>query len=231
MTGNPDRPSFLEHFTAPFVDRVVEKGFLGKRFFRFWPYLNLGLYLYESGVVLGLARRDRLETLAKLFSKPGDEKELCAWMRDAASKRLQEYDGEPETFGDFFLTTELPRLGLTPPTELARRAREKIQLTPVAQARLMHHMPEGVGFGAVYPELAQKMWGQGYETPDQDWWAEARQHGLDIPEEPEIIPLEQRQQDVLLWVAAWVHDYHPELIEPLGLTEQLEGLRKDIERQ
>lgn len=227
MTSNPDRPSLLECFTAPLVDRVVEKGFLGKRFFRFWPYLNLGLYLYESGVVLGLARRDRLETLAKLFSKPGDQRELCTWMRDAAAKRLQEYDGEPETFGDFFLRTELPRLGLTPATELARRAREKIELTPVAQARLMHHMPEGVGFGAVYPELTQKMWGQAYETPDRDTWAEARQAGLDIPEEPEIIPLEQRQQDVLLQVAAWAHDCYPELIEPLGLAQQLEELREE----
>jgi len=84
--------------------------------------------------------------------------------------------------------------------------------------KLESWLMSGIGFGASYPELVQKMWVKTYETPmDQDEWAKAREHGLAIPEEQTPLPLEEMEQLVLLEVGRYVYEYFPQLIDPLGL--------------
>ena len=84
--------------------------------------------------------------------------------------------------------------------------------------KLDEWLMSGIGFGATYPELVQKMWVKTYETlRDQDEWAKAREHGLAIPEEQTPVPLEEIEQHVLLEVGRYVYEYFPQLIDPLGL--------------
>jgi len=76
---------------------------------------------------------------------------------------------------------------------------------------------EGVGFGSSFPELTEKMYINTYEKVNLDNWARGVAAGIDIPAQPEIVSLEEREEAVLLIVAVYTADYYPELLDPLDL--------------
>ena len=54
-------------------------------------------------------------------------------------------------------------------------------------------------------------------------WAEARSYGLNIPEKPDFIPLEEREKEILAIVAGYTSEYYPELLDPLDLRDYLDA--------
>ena len=196
---------------------MVEKGLFGGPYIRFSRFLELALFLFTTGVVLGRARHDRIEILARLLVAPEREGEFADFLRHVGGERMQEYGREPESFVEFFMGTQLGRLGLTYPDSLLQVAKQKVPLTKEVEQEFSAFCLEGMAFGASFPELAEAIWRQTYEKRHSESWARARRAGLDIPEEEETIPLEETEQEVLLQVAAYAHDYCPEFIEPLGL--------------
>lgn len=75
MTTSTTRITLAHHFSQPVLAPLIQmKGLLSKK-----PYLNLlsvlhaGLAVFEQAAVLGRARNIQMETLAKLFSTPGNE--------------------------------------------------------------------------------------------------------------------------------------------------------------
>ena len=52
-------------------------------------------------------------------------------------------------------------------------------------------------------------------------WAEARSYGLNIPEKPDIIPLDEREKEILQMVAAYTAEFYPELLDSLDLRNYL----------
>jgi len=212
-------PSLAFSLGYEFVVPFIEKGLLGGPYLRFFRFLELGLWLYLTGAVLGRARHDRFEALARMFSDPGRESEVCDFLRDEALKRLQEYGREPDSFVDFFMQTEFRRVGLKcgDPNDMKRADKGKIPLG-AGEGHLKMFMLEGTGFGASFPELMERMWRQTYETErDSEMRAALIRAGLDVPQEWTALPLKQREQEVLLQVAAYATEYYPELVEPLGL--------------
>jgi hypothetical protein len=208
------------HLGKDVVPRLAEKGLFGRVYIRFGRLLIAGLWLYQTGAVLGRARRDRLETLAKMFSDPGREREASNWLQDLAAKRIDKYGREPESFFDFFMTTGYEKAGVSwPPASLDAIKRVDNEKIPLEQTdgTLKMFVLEGIGFGAKFPELTERMWKQTYETFDLEAWDTARRYGLDVPEEPTPLPLEQREQEVLAEVAVYATEHFPELVEPLGL--------------
>ena len=99
-------------------------------------------------------------------------------------------------------------------------ARKKIRLD-VALQRADTWLLVGISFGATFPELTEKMWGQEYEQDyrkqDPEAWAMAKKFGLDIPEEFTPLPLGEMEQLVLAEVTSYVTEYFPELVDPLSL--------------
>lgn len=189
--------------------------------YAFGRFLTAGLWLYQTGAVLGRAHRDRLETLAKMFSDyPGREREASDWLRDLAAKRIDNYSREPESFFDFFMTTEYEKAGVSwppaSPDAIKRVDNEKIPLEQAGDTLNLLGL-EGIGFGARFPELTERMWKQTYEIFDLEAWDRARRYGVDVPEEPTPLPLEQREREVLAEVAVYATEHFPELVEPLGL--------------
>jgi hypothetical protein len=76
----------------------------------------------------------------------------------------------------------------------------------------------GLGFGSSFPELTVKMYKNTYENNiDMNEWAEARSFGLNLPEKPDFIPLEERENEILQTVASYTNEYYPELLDQLDL--------------
>lgn len=86
--GNrPSRPSLLFHLTSEEVSGLAEKSFLRGMHIRLGNMLMAGLWIYETGAVLGRARRDQLPALAKMICRPGEESQFCDHARDFAGER------------------------------------------------------------------------------------------------------------------------------------------------
>jgi len=211
-----DTTTLVTFLGSRYVHLVIQKGWFGKQYIRFYHYFELGNFLYGKGAILGRAFHDRFEILGEMLGSPPHD--TCILLQNEARERLQRYGKEPESWIDFFMTTELVKFGSSYPEGLLLKSQEKI---PVEKAypKLQWLMLEGMGFGSSFPELTERMWRQTYETPDPEIWAKARRAGVDIPEEQESLPLEESEHELLLAVAAYAHDRHPELIEPLGLRK------------
>lgn len=214
------RPTLMFALGWEPVSRFVEKGLFGKPYVRFGRFIMAGLWVYQTGAILGRAKRECLPTLAKMFSEPGREEEVINFLQDLAAERIESYAEDAHSFFDFFIRTEYKKAGLNwPPSDLGALKRldsHRMPMTEVESFTKMYVL-EGVAFGAKFPELTERMWKQTYESLDAEEWENARRHGLQIPEQPTPVSLEEMEQQVLLSVASYASEYYPELVEPLGL--------------
>lgn len=224
MSSRTRQTRLTQHFVkeAYEMGHLIQKGLFRGHYVWFLPFLVVGGWLYETGAILGRARRDRLEILAGMLCEPGREEGFCEWLYDLARKRIAEYGGEPDSFFRFFTEIELGKAGLSlsDPRQLKRAADMKLPLEQAGTMSQLHFL-EGIGFGSAFPDLTERMWRQTYEPIKQDVWdacAEAQRYGWRIPV-PEGPPptLEQREQQVLLEVTYFAMEHFPELVEPLGL--------------
>ena len=53
------------------------------------------------------------------------------------------------------------------------------------------------------------------ESVDMDLWSEMKAIGVNLPEEPTPISLEEQEKTVLQMVATYTSEYYPELLDPL----------------
>ena len=219
MANQTSRPTLVFHLGKDAVLSLSEKGLLGGVYMRFARFLMAALWQYQTGAVLGRARRDRLEILARMLCSPGQEGEFCDSVALLAGKRIDRYGKEPDSFFDFLFTTEYQHAGINWPEDyrgVMRMAKKKIPLKELAPL-FEGFMLEGVAFGAAFPELTERMWRGTYETFDPEARELARRYGVDVPEQFTPVPLEQREQEVLAEVAVYSTEHFPELVEPLGL--------------
>jgi hypothetical protein len=224
------------------LKNVVRKQVFGSRYLRLWDFFATLSFQYESGAILGRAKRNKISTLEKLLVVPGVEiSKSIKLMQDQAKERLEKFRNElgkePETFNEFIFNREFDRL-LGEAFELTlnklfllsveekkntvvKVSDHKISLdTATHQARIFGL--EGIGFGSVFPELTESMYRNAYENVDMDNWSFWREHGLDIPKEPDIVTLKEREDGVLATVAGYTYEFYPELLDSLDLKDYLE---------
>lgn len=219
MAIERSRPTLIFHLGQAPILSMAEKGLFGRVHMRFGRMLMAGLWLYQTGAVLGRSRHDRFEILARMFCHPGQEREFCRDMRDDAAERLDKYGGEPDSFFDFFWKIEYQRAGINWPEDYRAAVQLGKQKMPLQELEplLKGYMMQGLGLGAGFPELTERLWRKTYEHVDPEAWARARRYGVDVPEQPPPLPLEEQEQAVLLEVAQYATAYFAELVEPLGL--------------
>lgn len=154
--------------------------------------------------------------------------------RECLDKLRNEVGKEPDRFDEFIQFRELEdTIGLSlndcfeawthGNKKVMRAFDEKFPLEKVEPIIKMFGL-EGIGFGSSFPELTEKMYGNAYEDIDMDAWSKHRAHGLAISEKPTIISLEEQEETVLQMLAAYMAEYYPELLDPLGLRGYLEGV-------
>lgn len=179
---------------------------------RLGQLMTVKMWLFETGAVLGRARSAELETLAILLARPGREKDVATYLIIRADELMRSCERkEPATFFEFH-----QQVGNI---DLEGLLKEGMKNVPLRVAHMIGQsgVVDGVGFGARYPDLTEAVYRRSYEQIDVDSWRRARAAGLDIPEHPEKVTLEERQHEVLLEVSWFASEYYPELVEPLGL--------------
>ncbi len=233
-----DKPTLAEHLGRVQLGKLVRKKFLGGYQVPLLQFLPVGLWLFNEGAVFGRARRDKLEIMAKmffgleatavLFASLGlsaqlakNEQWILECLRKVGPDGLLHYRNnthkEPESLMDLWLTSFAP-------SEVDFRDISKIKMITDKKIRLGDALRQsdawlfaGISFGALFPDLLEKMWRQSYEIVEQKSWADARRAGVDIPEEFLPLPLEEMEQTVLVDVAAYTREYFPELVDLLSL--------------
>jgi len=225
MPYREGQPTLMGFLGLEPVMKMTKRGLFGKPYILFGGFLMTCSFLYEVGAVLGRARIDKLTILAKMFPvDPGKEDSLINGLQDVARERLKEYKKEfkkePNSFYELFYVLELKRLGLsrgdTDLKTIAKACREKCSLKKVEDYIKMFGL-EGIGFGSCFPELTEKMYRNYHESIDLDIWSKVRALGLDIPEKPDIVSLEEAEETALQMVAAYTAEYYPELLDALDL--------------
>jgi hypothetical protein len=230
--GQPTLIGFLG--MAP-VMKVTKTRLFGGPYILFGAFLLVCSFLYENGAILGRAKSDKLTILAKLFPADlGKEESFINELQNVAQERLNEYkrefEKEPSSFLDIFYLLELKKVGLSlADTNLKtiRKASEEKYSLKQAEPYIKMFGLEGIGFGSCFPELTEKMYRKGHENINMDVWAEMREHGATLPEEPTIITLEEQEEIVLQMVAAYTSEYYPELLDPLDLRSYLEQVESE----
>jgi len=188
---------------------LVKKTFIGKRYIPLATCLLLLQVEYETGAILGRARRDKLDILKKMLSIPGlNFANVIKDSQEAEKKRLDEFKkehgDEPETFGDFIYwplwerATGLTLDNLFRPSDIETRERMRKRLSKIIQKKLGVKVPleeaqprisgfllEGLGFGSTFPELTEKMCKNvyKYEKTDEELWRISRSLGFSTPED------------------------------------------------
>ena len=152
-------------------------------------------------------------------------------MRAKAKERLEEFRNqtskEPDTFSELIFERELEKatgLSLFDSFEAYKHRDKRIlkvfdEKMPLEQAQDIMRMfgLAGIGFGIAFPELTERICRNSTENIDMDKWSEARAYGLAIPEKPDIVSFEEREESILQIVATYTAEFYPELLDPLDL--------------
>ena len=227
--GQPSLTGFLGEIP---LKQALKKQLFGGHYLRLWDYFATLSFQYESGAILGRAKRDKISTLINMLVVPGTEiNKFVKFMHDQAKERLEKFRSElgrePNTFHDFIFDREFGRvvgLSLNKVFEEYMRGNKEVVKVfdhkvslDIAWPEIQDYGAGGIGFGSSFPELTEKMYRNATENIDMDEWTKARKYGVDIPEKPDIVTLEEREESVLGIVAVYTAEFYPELLDPLDL--------------
>jgi len=219
------------------MKQIVKTAVFGGRYVRFYNFVEALPFQYESGAILGRARRNKINVLEKMLVIPSaTEGEFIKILQDEAKERLEEFRNqtskEPDTFGELIFERELEKatgLSLFDSFEAYKHGNKKIlkvfdEKIPLEQAQDTMRVfgLAGIGFGIAFTESTERMCRNSTENIDMDKWSKARAYGLAIPEKPDIVSFEEREESILQIVAAYTAEFYPELLDPLDLRSHLE---------
>ena len=244
MASNPQMTLAL-FLVREIVPNAIKKGLFGGPHIPFADLINICGYLFQSGAIIGRARRSQSESLATMFSEPGRESDAIDGIKLISTRHLDEYrrvfGEEPTAFPTYVTGLEYQRAGITMPfgkaqltgsiqqhiKRVEKQSKDKVPLG-FADDKLQMTAVEGIGFGIEFPELTEHMYREANENIDKKDWDNARQAGLDIPwcfpsqQNPDVITLEEQEDITLSEVAAYASQHYPRLVALLGLNKYLE---------
>lgn len=220
--ANDKLPISLASFLiSGILPKLVEKDVFGRMYIRLARVLTLSYWLYETGAMLGHSWRDRLAVVIKIFEVDSKREEFTQFWCNEAKKRLEMYGNQPHSFPSFVVQTDLEMF-----------TGKKLQDLPKIGNKKLHHregqwwlqlaeksMIEGIMFGSMFPDLTYTMLVNQYEKVDMDSWKEARSYGVTLSEKPPQITVADKEKEAIAMARDYVVEYHPELIDDLGLTE------------
>ena len=220
MKSDVGRLMFGAYLASDILANVAKKKWSGGYELRGLDFMIASIWVFQKGAILGRAKFDHIKTLAKLITVKEGEEDLCDFFRSATERLLTAYGKEPNYFPDFILKTIFPEIDISNIGTLKALHNKKYRLEKLS-SQFQIYVATGTGFGALNPELVQKMWVNSYEKDRYpDVWEQARLHGLNVPEKLSYSPLAEMEELVLAEVSEFVSKYHPNLVEPLGLGIQ-----------
>jgi len=213
-----EKPGLAFYFWTGTLEHSIKRPVFGKPYFPFYQFLTVGQWVFQSGALLGRARRDKTRAMASLLSEPGMAEAFHPILLEASNRRLASYNKPLASFTDLFLVAELAKAGATygNPFEMKKAAKQRVPIEFGTNLLAVWNV-EGISFGIQHPDDVERMWRSEYEQYDPAEWQDARAHGLDIPEDFTPVTLEEREQQVLLITAHYAAEYVPEVLDELSL--------------
>jgi hypothetical protein len=217
----------------PLESETERPRFFGKQYIRLLFYYRIVPFIYESGAILGYARKKKVSLLERLLKIPykgqyKNEGDIVNAAQDAASIRLNEFKIEnsrkPLSFDEFLSGTADSTKNIKDSSEFLKEIGRKIPVNKVI-VYLRVLVIEGVGFGSKFPELTARMFKSYYDIIDMDKWQDIKAENADIPDSPKILSLESVQDAILMKVAITAYDSPPELLQELDLLSYLESFK------
>jgi len=212
--------SFGSSLILSVLPKLMEKDFLGRTYIRLGRVLTLSIWLYETGAILGRLYKDKLFTLLAIYEVESKRQEFIGFWSSEAKKRLEIFSGQPTSFPIFVGQTDLEMF----------TGKKLKDLMKIGDKKLYHEegqrwltlaersMIEGIVFGSIFPDLTHQILRDEYEKVDMSSWNEARKYGLTLPEKPSHTTVRSKEQEVIGLLQDYVKEYHPKLIDDLGLT-------------
>lgn len=212
------RNTLGEYFAMEIIGPATQKRLFGGYNVRAWSVVVATVYSFQKGSLLGYSRADRYELLCTILAQPGSDASVAETFRNVSKKQWEEHGQDSASLFDFVVRSEFPTLNMADPKVLKAMSKRKIRLGEVLD-RFSIAAASGIGFGATLPEDFKAIWQRSYEQIDHQDWSRARQHGVDIPEDPTTLPLDEATRVVLTETAQYVRKYFPQLTRPLGLDD------------
>jgi hypothetical protein len=212
--------SFGSFLILSVLPKLMENDFLGRMYIRLGRVLTLSIWLYEIGAILGRLYKDKLFTLLAIYEVESKRQEFIEFWSSKAKKRLEIYSGQPTSFPIFVGQTDLEMF----------TGKKLKDLMKIGDKKLYHEegqrwltlaersMIEGIMFGHIFPDLTHQILTNEYEKSDVGSWNEARKYGVTLLEKTSHTTVRSKEQEVIGLLQDYVKEYHPKLIDDLGLT-------------
>lgn len=206
-----------EEFLLECLPHVVSKRLFGGYQMPLGGMVYAGLWVFQKGALLGRARRSSFQALASLIAEPGRGESLAQVMRQSAEDRMRRSSSsQVTTFWEFWQLTEYPDIAFGDLEVLKVLGRKKIRLGEVLPKTDLW-AADGIGFGAMFPDVTESLWRRSYEISDPEKWKRARQIGVELPEQQDLLPLEEIEPQVLAEVRAFAQQNRPNHLSLLTL--------------
>jgi hypothetical protein len=210
----PNRnPALIDTFVYTIMNPAAKKPFFGEPYVPFQRYLGCYQILFETGVILGYAFRDKLPTFAKLFSEAGREEDAIAFIQEIALSAWCQVE-EPKSFLVFGMEAEKARIKAQYENMTEEQINQQRLPMNFVFKQLQLAVTTGIGFGSAFPDLTEQLWHDQYEqTVGSDDWTRLMKAGLDIPEEPPSpMSLSDKQGQLRSIVEQYVSEARPDLL-------------------
>lgn len=225
MTASPKSETSIGiEISAELVRPRIRKQLFGGHYLRFADVAGIQGFMHHNGLLLAQAMPTQRLDLMYLFGDSIDEEGLSGMFRRLAQERLDSYrevmENEPDSSMQLVVTTEYAKIGVpfqpsTSTKKLENAAKMKVPIEMIGD--LMSRMiGEGIEFGFCQPELGRKML-EAPERINQSDLSEARQYGLAVPPQIDVVRLEDQIKTLLEMVTKFAIQHRPDLVARLGL--------------
>ncbi|MBA7479531.1 hypothetical protein ES707_14965 [subsurface metagenome] len=241
-------PTLVIAFCIPIINRFTVTPRFGRPYMRLIDIFRVEEDIYMTGAILGRSRSNNITELAKLLFVPGTSQDNIDWIIATSIKDAQKNldvfinkkGREPDTFDEFtFLRgladiLKIKCINMGPKRALKAYSHRDSKVRKVfdaridlekAELRIKLAFTQGICFGSSFPELTERMYNSAKKSEDAwlnkqtNTWA----YGLTIPEELNVVSIEESENNILELVALYASKYRPELVASLELEGFLES--------
>lgn len=219
-----ERPKYGAMLAHHLLSRQIEKKLFRRKFIRLGPLLVTSGFLLETGAVLGRLFRDRPELFALPFFAKDEAAltEATDWMRDLG-KEIAMVAADASTTFQVVMMSQIAGSGVQPSSGnwglwLMSHSEERVAPEEAFNVGLLWAI-RGAGFGIEFPKRFEDLYVRTYAKHDPESWSRAFKYGaVDLPEEPDALPIDEREQGTRAEFAEFCAMYYPDLLSPLGLA-------------
>ncbi len=211
------KSTLFSQLGLPALDQVSRAGPVGQSYVPLSGLLHVCAYLYETGAILGRARQDRLLELVSMSFAVEEIQYCLAELRSLLRKRLEKSGRYAHSFYTFYLHGTTRDMNINFDINGMRETHHNIMDKFETWHFFENAGAEGLLLGSCYPDMAEKMYGKGYGAQEDIINEMTRGIAL-MPEETNIMSIQEREQLILNKVSAYISQYHPERADTRMVT-------------